>query len=49
VEEYGGELNEFSEDGFVALFGVPVTHEDDRLRAVRAALEIRNDDASSGR
>jgi serine/threonine protein kinase/tetratricopeptide (TPR) repeat protein len=47
VEEYGGELNEFSEDGFVALFGVPVTHEDDRLRAVRAALEIRNDDASS--
>jgi tetratricopeptide (TPR) repeat protein/class 3 adenylate cyclase len=47
VEEYGGELNEFSEDGFVALFGVPVTHEDDRLRAVRAALDIRNDDASS--
>ena len=49
VEEYGGELNEFSEDAFVALFGVPITHEDDRLRAVRAALEIRNDDARSVR
>lgn len=47
VEEYGGELNEFSEDAFVALFGVPVTHEDDRLRAVRAALEIRDDAADA--
>ena len=43
VEEYGGELNEFSENAFIALFGVPITHEDDRLRAVRAALDIRND------
>ena len=40
VEEYGGVLNEFSEDQIIALFGVPVTHEDDALRAVRAALEI---------
>ncbi len=40
VEDYGGGLNEFSEEKFVALFGVPITHEDDRLRAVRAALEI---------
>ena len=47
VEEYGGELNEFSEDAFVALFGVPIAHEDDRLRAVRAALDIRNDDVSA--
>jgi serine/threonine protein kinase/tetratricopeptide (TPR) repeat protein len=43
VEAYGGELNEFSENAFVALFGVPLTHEDDRLRAVRAALDIRSD------
>jgi serine/threonine protein kinase/tetratricopeptide (TPR) repeat protein len=43
VDEYGGELNDFSENAFIALFGVPVTHEDDRLRAVRAALDIRND------
>lgn len=45
VEDYGGELHEFSEDAFVALFGVPISHEDDRLRAVRAALEIRGADA----
>ncbi len=46
VEDYGGELHEFSEDAFVALFGVPITHEDDRLRAVRAALEIRGADVA---
>jgi serine/threonine protein kinase/tetratricopeptide (TPR) repeat protein len=45
LEEYGGELNEFTEDSFVALFGVPISHEDDRLRAVRAALDIRKGDA----
>lgn len=41
VEDYGGVLNDFSEDGATALFGVPIAHEDDTLRAVRAALEIR--------
>jgi serine/threonine protein kinase/tetratricopeptide (TPR) repeat protein len=41
VEDYGGVLNDFTEDRLVALFGVPVTHEDDALRAVRAALELR--------
>jgi serine/threonine protein kinase/tetratricopeptide (TPR) repeat protein len=40
-------LNDFSENAFVALFGVPITHEDDRLRAVRAALEIRDDGAKA--
>ncbi|MFV2007905.1 MAG: serine/threonine-protein kinase PknK, partial [Longimicrobiales bacterium] len=40
VEDYGGVLNEFSEHQMIALFGVPVAHEDDALRAVRAALEI---------
>lgn len=40
IEDYGGVLNEFNEDHLVALFGVPVAHEDDALRAVRAALEI---------
>jgi serine/threonine protein kinase/tetratricopeptide (TPR) repeat protein len=42
IDDYGGVLNEFSEDHFVALFGVPVVHEDDVLRAVRAALEIHD-------
>jgi serine/threonine protein kinase/tetratricopeptide (TPR) repeat protein len=45
AEDYGGVLNEFSEDKFVVLFGVPITHEDDALRAVRAALEIRGNEA----
>ncbi len=40
VEEFGGVVNEFDEDGMSALFGVPVAHEDDALRAVRASLEI---------
>ena len=41
VEDFGGVQNDFSEDRAIALFGVPVAHEDDTLRAVRAALEIR--------
>ena len=46
VEDYGGVLNEFSEDKVIALFGVPVTHEDDALRAVRAALELHQPERS---
>ena len=49
AEDYGGVLNEFSEDKFIVLFGVPITHEDDLLRAVRAALEIRGDESDNGR
>ena len=49
VEDYGGVLNEFSEDKCIALFGVPTTHEDDRLRAVRAALEIQAGDSDEAR
>ena len=45
VENYGGELHEFNEEQCVALFGVPITHEDDQLRAVRASLEIREDNS----
>ncbi|HKK92687.1 MAG TPA: protein kinase [Longimicrobiales bacterium] len=40
IGDFGGMLNEFSEHGFMALFGVPVAHEDDALRAVRAALHL---------
>ncbi len=45
AEDYGGVLNEFSEDKCIAFFGVPITHEDDLLRAVRAAIEIRAGDS----
>ena len=38
---YGGVITERRADGFVALFGAPVVHEDDGRRAVLAALGIR--------
>ncbi|MFL5562776.1 MAG: protein kinase domain-containing protein [Gemmatimonadaceae bacterium] len=37
---HGGIVNQFSHGEAVLLFGVPVSHEDDYLRAVRAALEL---------
>lgn len=38
---YGGSVNQFMGDGFMALFGAPVVHEDHAVRAGLAALEIR--------
>jgi ABC-type oligopeptide transport system substrate-binding subunit/class 3 adenylate cyclase len=40
VEAYGGTINNLMGDGFLALFGAPVAHEDDPERAVRAGLDI---------
>lgn len=40
AEELGGTVTSLAGDGFLALFGAPVTHEDDAERAVRAALRI---------
>jgi len=37
---HGGIVNHFFGDGLVMLFGVPSAHEDDAVRAVRAALEL---------
>jgi class 3 adenylate cyclase/tetratricopeptide (TPR) repeat protein len=40
VARHGGTVEKFVGDALMAVFGVPLAHEDDALRAVRAALDL---------
>ena len=40
VERHGGRTEKFIGDAVVGVFGIPVVHEDDALRAARAALDM---------
>ena len=42
LERHGGTVEKFVGDAVMAVFGIPVAREDDALRAVRSAVELRD-------
>lgn len=48
VVRHGGRVDRYLGDGVLALFGVPRASEDDPLRAIAAALEIRDEARARG-
>jgi serine/threonine protein kinase len=41
IKRFGGSIEQYAGDAILALFGVPVAHEDDAERAVRCGLSIQ--------
>jgi class 3 adenylate cyclase/pimeloyl-ACP methyl ester carboxylesterase len=41
IHRYEGVINQLAGDGFMAIFGAPIAHDDDAARACRAALDIQ--------